>query len=76
MVATLADLDAAIAAENTKLTSLETLATQLVADVDALVKKVNAGADFTSELNAVQANTALLDTATSSVTSADTSAKG
>lgn len=76
MAATLADLDAAIAAENAKLTSLETLATQLVADVAALAAKVNEGQDFTAELQALQANSALLDSTVSSVTSADATAKG
>lgn len=76
MAVSLADLDAAIAAENTKLTSLEALAAQLVTDVAALAAKVNAGQDFTAELNALQANSALLDSTVSDVTSADTSAKG
>jgi hypothetical protein len=88
MTVTLAQLDAAIAAENAQLTSLDSglqaltaQTTQLVTDVAALVAKVNAGADFTNELNAVTAGAALAsDSATqlsdsvASVTSADASA--
>ena|ERR1700729_797186 len=75
MATTLAQLDAAIAAENTSITSLVSLATQLDTDVTALVAKVNSGADFTNELNAVQTNAGLLSTATANVQSADTSAQ-
>src|SRR6202021_2963775 len=73
MATTLAQLDAAIAAENTTITSLVALSVQLDTDVTALVAKVGAGADFTNELNAVQANAALLATATANVQSADSS---
>jgi hypothetical protein len=76
MTTTLAQLDAAIAAENTSIASLVALATKLDTDVTALVAKVNTGADFTAELNAVQANAGLLSTATTNVQSADTASGG
>jgi hypothetical protein len=90
MVTTLAELDAAIAAENTAITSLDqglnalvTQTAQLVTDVAALAAKLTAGADYTNELNAVQSGAALtsqsatsLSTAAANVTSADTDATG
>jgi len=74
MTVALSQIDAAIAAENTTLTSLVGLSNQLVADVNSVVAKVNSGEDFTNELNALQANAALLQTATGNVQSADTDA--
>jgi uncharacterized protein YoxC len=74
MATTLAQLDAAIAAENVTLTSLVALSNQLITDVNALVAKVGSGADFTNELNAVQANAALLQTASTNVQTADSAA--
>jgi chromosome segregation ATPase len=90
MVITLAQLDAAIAAENTAITSLDqglnalvTQTAQLVTDVAALAAKLTAGMDYTNELNAVQAGAALtsqsatsLSTGAASVTAADTDATG
>ena len=74
MAATISDVDAAaIAAENATLTSLAALSNQLVIDVAALVTKANTGVDFTPELNAIQANASLLQTAVSNVGTADTS---
>ena|SRR6266850_1526083 len=76
MAVTLAQVDAAIAAENTSLVSLAALATKLDADVTALAAKVGAGQDFTAELDAVQANAGLLATVATNVQSADTSTGG
>jgi len=90
MAVLLSDLDAAIAAQNTKLTSLDSGMTalksstaQLVIDVAALAAKLLAGADYTAELNAVTAGSALVDNTTATlanavidVSGADTSAKG
>lgn len=76
IMATLQDVDAAIAAENAQLQSLATLAAKLVSDVDALVKALKNGVDYTNELNAIQGNAALLQTAVGNVQSADTEAAG
>jgi|HubBroStandDraft_4_1064222.scaffolds.fasta_scaffold968029_2 hypothetical protein len=69
---TLQQLDAAIAAEGVEettlagaVTSLATLITQLGVDIAALIAAVQAGQDFTNELNAVNAN---LATATATAT--------
>lgn len=76
MATTLAQLDAAIAAENASLTSLSQLSTQLDTDVAALVTAINNGQDFTNELNAVQTGASTLATAVANVQSADTAAQG
>lgn len=76
MAVTLAQLDAAIAAENSSLTSLQALSTQLDSDVAALVAAVNGGQDFTNELAAVQSGVSTLSTAAANVQSADTAAQG
>lgn len=82
MATTLADLDAAIAADTTEettlagaVTSLATLITQLGTDINALIAKVQAGQDFTNELNAVNANLATATATATSVASATTAAQ-
>ena len=73
-MATLADLDAAIAAENDSLVSLQALTVQLDTDVQNLANKVGQGQDFSAELAAVQSGVATLTTAVTNVQTADTTA--
>lgn len=70
---TLQQLDAAIAAEGQEettlagaVTALSGVITQLGTDINALIAAVQAGQDFTNEINAVNAN---LATATATATS-------
>ena len=79
---TLAQLDAAIAAEGAEETTLAgavtTLAgviTQLGTDITALIAKVQGGGDFTNELNAVNANLATAQATATSVANVTTAAQ-
>lgn len=71
IVATLADLDAAIAAETTENATLLSAVTQLDTDVTALIAKIGQGQDFTAELNAVNANIATITGVVTSATAED-----
>jgi chromosome segregation ATPase len=80
IMATIADLDAAIAAEKADLDSFGTsvqaltaLATQLGVDIAALIAKAQNGEDFSAELTALQANKAELDSTIAAVAAAQTS---
>lgn len=82
MATTLAQLDAAIAAEGTEettlagaVTSLSGVITQLGTDIAALIAKVQAGGDFTNELNAVNANLATATSTAASVATVTTAAQ-
>ena len=82
MATTLAQLDAAIAAEGTEettlagaVTALATLITQLGTDIAALIAAVQAGQDFTNELNAVNANLATATATAGSVATVTTAAQ-
>jgi hypothetical protein len=79
---TLQQLDAAIAAEGVEettlagaVTALATLITQLGVDIAALIAAVQAGQDFTSELNAVNANLATATATATSVANVTTAAQ-
>jgi hypothetical protein len=79
---TLQQLDAAIAAEGAEettlagaVTSLATLITQLGTDINALIAAVQAGQDFTNELNAVNANLATATATATSVANVTTAAQ-
>jgi hypothetical protein len=82
IMATLADLDAAIASEAADLTSLAsvgpaitTLATSLATDTAAIIAALKAAGntDFTTEVNNVNANIASLNAIGTAVTSATSS---
>ena len=73
MAVTLQQLDAAIAAETTENATLLSAVTQLDTDVQALIAQVQAGQDFTNELNAVNANLATITGVVSSAQAEDQS---
>lgn len=76
MTATLAQLDAAIAAEEGLETTFFAQVVQLIADYQALVASAQTGTDVTTELSEVNADAAKFTAAILSVTVADPKATG
>lgn len=73
---TLAQLDAAIAAETQENATLVSTVTQLATDITALIAAVNNGQDFTNELNAVNANLATITGVVTQAATEDAAVKG
>ena len=74
MTATLAQLDAAIAAEEGLENTFFAQVVQLISDYQALVTSAQNGVDVTTELNEVNADAAKFTAAIQSVTAADPNA--
>jgi hypothetical protein len=76
LVATLQDLDAAIAAETQENATLLSAVTQLDTDVTALIQKIEGGQDFSAEIAAVQANLATITGVVQAAQTEDTAVQG
>ncbi len=75
-MATLADLDAAIAAQTTEVATLTAAVEKVDADITALLAKIAGGGavDVTAELTAIQANTTAITAAVTAAQAADVAA--